>query len=379
LRAFFCLLLLSAAIGLAGPARAADAKVFEVRDVPVDATAAGATAARDQAFAQGQAQAFDILLKRLTRKADWSRLPPAAGQDFKRLIAGFGVSTEKRSATRYIAKVSYSFVAERVRAVLRGAGVPFSETHSKPVLVLPVLETADGKRLLWEPENLWAQIWRESPSTQGLVPMIVPAAGPANTIQPAQLDQPSWPLLEPLATANGAASALVAVLSLRRAGDQLQSDVRLIEVKPGKNSESRIQAQGADERSAMAAAVGAVADSTNESWKQATAIAEADAATLIADVSYDNLDGWLRIRRGLQATPQVRVVRVMGLSSGAAEIEISYVGTGEQLSLGLAQQDLALAAGPDGHYLLSSTAAAPAAPAAPAAVPAATVPGPPLQ
>jgi hypothetical protein len=69
----------------------------------------------------------------------------------------------------------------------------------------------------------------------------------------------------------------------------------------------------------------------------------------------------------------------MGLSSGAAEIEISYVGTGEQLSLGLAQQDLALAAGPDGHYLLSSTAAAPAAPAAPAAVPAATVPGPPLQ
>jgi hypothetical protein len=76
----------------------------------------------------------------------------------------------------------------------------------------------------------------------------------------------------------------------------------------------------------------------------------------------------------------VRGVRVVGLASNAAEIEISFVGSSEQLGLGLAQQDLALGMGTDGHYLLSSIAASPpAGPPAPVPAPGDTgaVPPPP--
>jgi Uncharacterized protein conserved in bacteria (DUF2066) len=367
LRAFFSLTVLSAALLVGSAAQAAaDSRIFEVHDVPVDATAAGATDAREQAFAQGRAMAFNLLLKRLTLKSDWSRLPPAGSpDDLRRLIAGFAVGGEKRSATRYIAKVTYVFVPDRIRAILRGAGIPFSETRSKPVLLLPVLLTADGKRLLWEPENLWAQIWRDKPAAQGLVPMIVPQADPAGAVQPEHLDSPSWAALAPLATPLGASSALVAMLSLRRAGDQLQSDVRLIEVTPGRVSESRISATGPDEAAAMSAAADAIADRTNEAWKQTTVISEGAAQTLIADVSYDGLQDWLRVRRALQAVSIVRGVRVVALSATAAEIEISYVGTSDQLGVGLAQQDLSLGDGLAGHYRLANIAPPP--PPAPAA------------
>jgi len=359
---------------------AGDPKIFEVRDVPVDATAAAAQAARDQAFAQGQGQAFDILLRRLTLKSDWSRLPSAAGQDFKRLISGFAVGGEKRSSTRYIAKVTYVFVPERIRVILRGAGIPFSETRAKPVIVLPVLQTVEGKRLLWEPENLWAQVWREKPSAQGLVPMIVPPADPASPVQVDQLAAPSWAQLEPLATPRGASSVLIAEMTLRRAGDQLQADVSLTEIGPGKSSPSHITASGPDEKAAMGAAVDAITDPANEAWKQTTAVSEGTPQILIADVSYTTLDGWLRIRRAIQNVPTVRSLRIIALASDGAEVEISYVGTSEQLGLGLAQQDVALGMGQEGHYLLSSTAPPPTSAPAPVEAgtpaPASAVPGP---
>src|SRR5579863_2899536 len=49
--------------------------VFTVSPVAVDATAANATAARDQALADGQQHAFRILMDRLTLATDRDRLP----------------------------------------------------------------------------------------------------------------------------------------------------------------------------------------------------------------------------------------------------------------------------------------------------------------
>ena len=61
------------------PARAADARdVFTVAAVPVDATAANASAARDAARSDGERRAYTMLLDRLTlRRRPW---PPADGQ-----------------------------------------------------------------------------------------------------------------------------------------------------------------------------------------------------------------------------------------------------------------------------------------------------------
>jgi hypothetical protein len=380
-RLFLCGLLFGLAALMGGAQAATDPRVFEVRDVPVDATAGGVSEARDQAFAQGQSVAFDILLRRLTLKSDWARLPSSAGQDFKRLISGFAVSSEKRSTTRYIGKLTYNFVPDHIRAILRAAGVPFSETRSKPVLVLPVLQTADGKSLLWEPENLWATAWRDKAAAQALVPVIVPAgdAGDQSASQGISLTAPSWAQLEPMASAKGAATAIVPILALRRAGTQVAASVHLIQLRPsGHIDEQTLSAQGADETAATAAAVDAVTDALGDAWKQSTVIADAGLQTLIVDVTYPDLDGWLRIRGRLKDVPSVRGMRIIALAAEAAELELSYVGSSDQLALTLAQEDLILGPGDVGHYNLESHAPpSPPPPPAPAAAPPGTAAPPP--
>lgn len=56
-----------------GGAQADD--VFEVKGVYVDVTAKNVTLARQEAMREGEGRAFDILLKRLTMKADRDLLP----------------------------------------------------------------------------------------------------------------------------------------------------------------------------------------------------------------------------------------------------------------------------------------------------------------
>jgi len=57
--------------------------------------------------------------------------------------------------------------------LLRQTGLPFAETASKPLLVLPVLKSRVGL-MLWEAANLWRTAWSALPIQRGLVPMIVP-------------------------------------------------------------------------------------------------------------------------------------------------------------------------------------------------------------
>src|ERR1700691_5689046 len=88
----------------ASPAMADGRDVYTVADVPVDATAANAHAARDQARADGEQRAYQMLLDRLTLAADRTHLPPPSQDTLDNLVAGFAVAGEHVSSVRYIAK-----------------------------------------------------------------------------------------------------------------------------------------------------------------------------------------------------------------------------------------------------------------------------------
>ena len=60
------------------PAYAASDDVFVVPRVPVQATGATATEAKDAAQSSGRRRAMDILLRRLTAEEDWGYLPTLA-------------------------------------------------------------------------------------------------------------------------------------------------------------------------------------------------------------------------------------------------------------------------------------------------------------
>src|SRR5579883_1773061 len=150
--------------------------VYTVANVPVDATAASADAAREAARLQSEHQAYAILLARLTRASDASRLPPASDAVLNDLIQGFEVANERHSSVRYLADYTFHFRPDAVRQLLRGAGVPFAETPSKPLVVLPVFDSGSSTSL-WEDPNPWRAAWNDRNAPAGLVPLVMPFGG----------------------------------------------------------------------------------------------------------------------------------------------------------------------------------------------------------
>ncbi len=153
--------------------RAGAQEVFTVTDVRVDATAKTAAAARETALAEGERRALGRLLARLTLRADQARLPVLERSQIAALVRNFEVEEEKTSSVRYLAKLTIRFKRKALRRLLRAHDIPFAETLSKPVLVLPVYEVADALAL-WDDPNPWREAWARQPKRDGLVPLVVP-------------------------------------------------------------------------------------------------------------------------------------------------------------------------------------------------------------
>ena len=136
IRTLFTAILLAMAFW-AVPAAAQD-PLYTVANVPVDAGGASSTEALNAAINQGRGRAFQILFRRLTRQADWSRQPPLDAAGLQRLSRGYTIANERRSTTRYVADVTYMFNPNAVGQVLRAANIAFARTAARPILVIPM-------------------------------------------------------------------------------------------------------------------------------------------------------------------------------------------------------------------------------------------------
>src|SRR5690348_1249548 len=77
--------------------------------VAVDASAASASAAQTKAINGGRARAWGEISHRMVPQKDWGKLPSLDDAALERLIRGYTVADEKRSTTRYNARVTYIF------------------------------------------------------------------------------------------------------------------------------------------------------------------------------------------------------------------------------------------------------------------------------
>jgi hypothetical protein len=336
------------------PARA-ETSVFSVRDVSVDKSAEAATSARDAAIRTGRNAAFNALLRRLTLKASWPRLPKASEVNAEDYLASFTITDERTSTTRYLAKITYDFAPDKIRALLKSYGIAFGETRAKPAVLLPVLLT-QGDALLWQPENTWAQAWRGKSFDQALAPIIVPVGDLSDISDTAGLNPaaPDWMSVNALAGYYGATRVFVAAASVRQAAAGALLDVRLTEVTPGGADEERLSYQGADQAAAFNTAIEDIAQSIQERWKRETVVATGSEGTLRAAVHFASLAEWVSIRSRLEQSPAIRAVDVVGLTVDEALVDLRYLGTREQLGVKLAQSDLRLSASANGGYELTS-------------------------
>jgi len=348
--------LILALVALAVPASALTrAEIFTV-SVPVDATAASATAARDAARLDGQRRAFAALLDRLTLAKDRGRFPAASDTTLNQVTIGFEVANERRSTVRYLADYTFHFRPDVVEQLLRDRGVSFTETASKPVVVLPVLETG-GKPLLWDDPNPWREAWSSAKPPQGLVPMRVPLGEveDVSAIDGAKADAGDDARLQAISANYDHADVLVTRATIRPGGSGVDvSTTRFIPGSPGGEQSwvaSYTANQGESEKDLLGRAIAGTAAQVNDAWKQANMLDYSQSATLTVSVPADDLGDWLAVRQRLAATTAVQSSQLLSLDRHGARVQLRYVGSPDQLRVGLAQNNLNLS-GSDPDWVL---------------------------
>jgi hypothetical protein len=335
------------------PASAKD--LWTVSDVAVDGTGTSPSAAKETALAKGRQRAWTDMYRRLAPFAEWSKQPPLTDEALEPLVRSFDISNERHSSTRYLATVTYLFNAANVRDVLRKAGVQYSESVAKPVLVVALTGTA------WQPETFWGTAWSAQSRRARLVPVAVPLGDAADITSLAAVSQMSdWAMVKPLADRYGAGSVLVASLNRSATGFQVATThIRPESRVPRAQAFSR---QGTEDDPTLAMrAAGSVADTLQEEWKRTTSVDFSTQSTIMARVPFRSLQEWVAIRRTLEGTRAIQRAAVEEMTVGGARVRLDHVGRVDQLQTALAQSNVTLSADDKGQWTITRNAASPAA------------------
>jgi len=338
------------AVVAAESAPAQDTEVFEVRGVAVDITAETAAAAREKALAEGEKRAFERLFQRMTLSEDRDYLPDLNREDRALLVRDFTVAEEKTSAVRYLATLNYRFNAEEVRNLLIDYGVPFAETSSKPVLVLPAYEAA-GALVLWDDPNPWRAAWRTRPVVEGLVPLMLPVGDLADiaAIGVEQAVAGDRQRLDALVRRYRTGDVLVAhaILGLDPDGGRPLLEVLLARFSPAgpehTTAETFRSEDGESIETLLARAAAALAAAVEDDWKRDNLMQFGRPGVTAVAVPIRGLADWLAVRSRLGRVAVVRRFDLVLLSLDEARINLHYLGDVDQLALALAQADLILA------------------------------------
>ena len=147
---------------------------FTVEGVEVDVTAKNAVLAREQALEQAQEKAYQMLAERLLSPEEVASLKVPDPITLSSLIQDFEVTKEQVSKLRYKGVYTVRFRPNAMKSRMAADGKTLPDLNKKPVLVLPVFQSAAGIQL-WDEANLWMAAWRAMPTDKSLIqPTVLP-------------------------------------------------------------------------------------------------------------------------------------------------------------------------------------------------------------
>lgn len=345
----------SAALALASlaafppaPAHAAD-DVFEVKGVPVDVKADTAAEARRVALSRGERRAFYALLHRLTLAEDQERIPELNGEEISGYVLDFSVSEEKASSVRYIARLDYRFKPDQIRGMLRAYGIPFAETRSKPMAVLPVMEIG-AATVLWDEPNPWRRAWGLRDKPVGLVPIILPLGDlqDVSTVGAAEAMAGDPARLAAIAQRYGAAGTIVAHNNITVPPGSNRQQMTATLYRPSdpypveSNTITINQRDGENLDGMMTRLVDETQRRIENLWKHRNLILETGTGILAVTVPITGLTDWLAVRDQMRSIGIIRNADVVLMSRDQVRVNIHYVGGPDQLVTALEQANLSL-------------------------------------
>lgn len=337
---FFCLI-------ISQPSLAEN--VFEVRNVAVDVTAGAAADARKLALLDGKLRAFNILLKRLTLRMEHKSLPILTAEEIDTYINDFSVSNEKTSPVRYLALLTFRFKPEPVRALLSDQGFSFAVTVSKPVLVLPVFQTA-GALILWDDPNPWRDAWAAEAKNHGLLPTKLPLGDLADiaAIGAEQSMDGDLQRLNAIAQRYGASDTLVVFGVLRVEAAKARRVLEVYFTRYGNKFRGQTEVVNFSQEEnetlddLLSRAANEITYIVEDNWKRDNLMQLSNFGIIPVTLSILNLKDWVLVRSRLSSVAVVRRTEIVLLSKDEVRLNLHFFGETDQLSLALEQADIKL-------------------------------------
>ncbi len=344
--------LLSAGPGMAQTPRAAATSpvtgkdLYVANDVPVDVTAGNITEAHERGLTQGRVAGFRKVIARIVAREDMDRVPQVSATQIIDMVRDFSLANERSSAVRYIADLTVRFDPAQIRRLLRNANIPFTETLSKPLVVVPLFrESTDAPPQLWEDSNAWRAAWSQVPQDLGLVPLIVPVGGreDAGLLTAAQAASKDLASLNAFAAHYDAGGTVIATATATADGVQIS----LSELRSDLPSEDLSLTQGAEPGQGrpdmLVTAATSTAIAVQDSWKRRNRVAFGGTTQITALVPVGNLKEWLTVKNRLNEVQLIDRLELQAMTRDRAQVTLYYAGAQRQLELAMSQHDLALA------------------------------------
>ena len=343
------LLPLVAAVLVWPGALAAQAPLYTVENVEVDTTADSATAAREQGLDSAHVTAFNRMVERLVLRSELNRVPDMTAERIANLLRDFEVFDERTSDVRYLAEVTFRFRPDGIRQFLKDNDIPFAETRSKPVVVLPVWGQGEDA-VLWDNPNPWREAWADRAEQTGLVPLTVPLGdlGDIRAVSARQALNGDRAALKAIAERYGAADVLVTQGRLAGDPEAFTGSMQVVTSRIGTPEMERtlvdnVQQQRDEPLAEMLArAADRVARDVEETWKRANLLDFDQRNRLQVEVPIDGLERWVTVRERLDRVARIESFAVSAMTRTLARLEIAYYGERRQLALALQQNDLVL-------------------------------------
>ena len=342
-----CCFTFNAAQAENGPGR--EARIYTIYDIEVDQTSRTVNQARRIALLNGQREALQKFFAKVLRPEDVAKLPYFDDRQVRELISGFEIQDERNSSVRYIATMTVHFSQTKIYDLLSLLRIPFAESLSKPITILPVLER-DGAYFLWQKENEWKQLWDQY---EGLNHLVQPAVPPSELSQRLLIN--GWQAYDGLevkladyAKSNNLETLVVAIASLDRdiVYDRYRLTLTLRQGIDGQivHRETLTSELGEDILSTEVIAdlyqraIEETMAYLDNQWREKVLVQFGVASRISMKVRINGLDDWVTVQDRLRQVSLIREYTVGKLALDHAEITISHSGDLDQLFLTMAQQ-----------------------------------------
>ena len=327
---------------MAAPAHANS--IFTIENVTVDVKAENALKAREKAFEQAQVKAFEELAARMLSETELQSFQTPPLLNISSMIQDYEVSDEKLSSKRYIGTYKVRFKDQAVKRHFAKSGAVYTDIASKPILILPFLETDQGS-MLWSHQNGWMKAWAATPKLgSGLVPLVLPL-GDLNDVSDIGDNEAltyTRRNLRAMVERYNASEAVIAIARPEGTGLSIQL-YRTDRERPEyvhQILERALPGQGAD--GLYGRAVQSVKAALSQDWKKKTVVEPQQGGSIQVRVTFNSLQEWSNIQNTLSRVYGIGDVALQALSPKEAYLKLSYDGNFERLKVALQQSNLYL-------------------------------------